>query len=294
MGPLDNLVGLQYRIDHLENLKADIFDMIAFPMPKIKGYVEEFKFGPGESIICGDEGDVTFLHPDTTALNADNQIAIYEQRMEEAAGAPKQTMGFRTPGEKTAYEVQSLENASGRIFVNKTSHFEETFIEPVINDMLELSRRNIQQAESIKVLNDRYSADVFRQITKEDITATGKIRPRGASVYVRRNVLTQNLSNFLNSAFAQDEAVKAHISTIQAAKAFAELLGLQDYNLIKQNVRLVEMADMEAEKRELQTQLQQEASLGDGTSPGGPNGIGNVNPDALLQEVEGAMQQPTE
>ena len=32
MGPLDNLVGMQYRIDHLENLKADVFDQIAYPM----------------------------------------------------------------------------------------------------------------------------------------------------------------------------------------------------------------------------------------------------------------------
>jgi hypothetical protein len=41
MGPLDNLVGMQYRIDHLENLKADVFDLIAFPPLKIKGYVED-------------------------------------------------------------------------------------------------------------------------------------------------------------------------------------------------------------------------------------------------------------
>jgi hypothetical protein len=27
MGPLDNLVGLQYRIDHLENAKADALDL---------------------------------------------------------------------------------------------------------------------------------------------------------------------------------------------------------------------------------------------------------------------------
>ena len=32
MGPLDNLVGMQYRIDHLENLKADVFDQIAYPI----------------------------------------------------------------------------------------------------------------------------------------------------------------------------------------------------------------------------------------------------------------------
>jgi hypothetical protein len=31
MGPLDNLVGMQYRVDHLENLKADVFDLIAIP-----------------------------------------------------------------------------------------------------------------------------------------------------------------------------------------------------------------------------------------------------------------------
>src|SRR5690606_3851777 len=30
-GPLDNLLGMQYRIDHLENLKADVFDLIAHP-----------------------------------------------------------------------------------------------------------------------------------------------------------------------------------------------------------------------------------------------------------------------
>ena len=31
MGPLDNLVGMQYRIDHLENIKADLFDLTGFP-----------------------------------------------------------------------------------------------------------------------------------------------------------------------------------------------------------------------------------------------------------------------
>jgi hypothetical protein len=47
MGPLDNLVGMQYRIDHLENLKADVFDQIAYPILKIRGDVEDFDFEPG-------------------------------------------------------------------------------------------------------------------------------------------------------------------------------------------------------------------------------------------------------
>ena len=42
MGPLDNLVGLQYRLDHLENLKADAMDLIIHPPLKVIGEVEEF------------------------------------------------------------------------------------------------------------------------------------------------------------------------------------------------------------------------------------------------------------
>ena len=144
MGPLDNLVGMQYRIDHLENLKADVFDMIAHPIAKVQGFVEDFSFGPGEKIYVGEDGNVEFMRPDTTALNADTQIAILENKMEEMAGAPRQAMGIRTPGEKTAFEVQTLDNASSRVFMNKVSYFERNFLEPLINDMLELSRRNME------------------------------------------------------------------------------------------------------------------------------------------------------
>ena len=44
MGPLDNLVGLQYRLDHIENGKADFFDLTNYPPLKIKGYVEDFEW----------------------------------------------------------------------------------------------------------------------------------------------------------------------------------------------------------------------------------------------------------
>ena len=49
-GPFDNLLGMQYRIDHLDNLKADVFDLIAHPIIVIKGdEVEEpvNGFAPG-------------------------------------------------------------------------------------------------------------------------------------------------------------------------------------------------------------------------------------------------------
>jgi hypothetical protein len=136
-GPLDQLVGMQYRIDHLENLKADVFDLIAYPVMVVYGNtVEEFEYEPGATIFVGDEGKVEFLRPDATALQADMQIAELMGRMEELAGAPKQAMGIRTPGEKTKYEVQTLENAAGRIFQSKVSWFERNILEPLLNGML--------------------------------------------------------------------------------------------------------------------------------------------------------------
>ncbi len=240
MGPLDNLVGMQYRIDHLENAKSDAFDLIIHPVMKIKGFVEDFEYGPGERIYIGDDGDVEFQSPDTTMLNADTQIMMYEAKMEEMAGAPKQAMGFRTPGEKTAYEVQILENGSNRIFLNKTSYFEEMFVEPIINSMLELSRRNLSMSDLIRVVDDQFGAVTFQTITKEDITARGKIRPVGARHFARNANIVQTLTQFASSPLGQDPAVNAHISGKSMAKLIEELLGLEKYKLVQDNVRVME------------------------------------------------------
>ena len=186
MGPLDNLVGMQYRIDHLENLKADVFDQIAYPVMKIRGDVEDFDFQPGARIYLGEEGDVGYLQPDGTALQADLQIQLLENKMEEMAGAPRQAMGIRTPGEKTAFEVQSLQNSASRIFEHKTAHFERTFLEPILNAMLEVARRNMNMSDTIRVLDDATGAILFRSITKDDITAKGKIVPVGARHFAER------------------------------------------------------------------------------------------------------------
>ena len=124
MGPLDNLVGMQYRIDHLENLKADAFDQIAVPLIKIKGLVEDFEFQPGERIYTGEDGDVEFLRPESSILQANLEIQELEAEMEIMAGAPREAMGIRTPGEKTAFEVQRLDAAASRTFQHKINAFE--------------------------------------------------------------------------------------------------------------------------------------------------------------------------
>ena len=221
MGPLDNLVGMQYRIDHLENLKADVFDQIALPLLKIRGDVEDFDYQPGGRIYMGEEGDVAPMVPDATALNADFQIQALENKMEEFAGAPRQAMGIRTPGEKTAFEVQTLQNAASRIFQHKASKFEREFIEPVLNAMLEAARRNMDYVDVVRVLDDETGALLFQNVTKEDITARGRITPVGARHFAERAQRLQNLNSLIQ--IKQDPTVGAHIS----GKKIAELISYE-------------------------------------------------------------------
>ena len=239
MGPLDNLVGMQYRIDHLENLKADAFDMIAFPMMVIKGEVEAFAYQPGEKIYTGDGGDVGFLHPDVTALNADMQIRLLEEKMEEMAGAPKQAMGIRTPGEKTAFEVQTLENAAGRIFQNKILSFEKEFLTPVLNGMLEVGRREMSSPEIIKNFSSDIDAVTFNTVTQDDLLATGKIYPVGASHFAKRANYVQNLASLMQTIGA-DPDVKVHLSGKALAKAVEEMLDLDKFSIFAENIRVLE------------------------------------------------------
>jgi hypothetical protein len=281
MGPLDNLVGLQHRIDHLENAKADAFDMILHPVLKINGYVEDFEYGPGERIYAGEEGDVNFMAPDVTFLNADTQIQMYEQKMEEMAGAPKQAVGFRTPGEKTAYEVQTLENGANRVFVNKISHFESVFLEPLMNDMLELACRNLNESDAIRVLDEETQAVTFQTITKEDITARGRIRPVGARHFAQNAQIVQNMTQFANSPLGQDPTVMAHISGQRVALAMESLLGMEKYKLYQPYIRVYEQAQLQKLAGDTQ-----QAVLEDQTAGMPPDQAAAVTQQAMANQQE--------
>lgn len=252
MGPLDNLIGLQYRIDHLENLKADAFDLISFPPLKVKGYVEDFNWGPNEKIHMEQDADVESLAPDTTVLNADMQIAQLEQTMEDMAGAPKQAMGIRTPGEKTAFEYSELINAASRMFQNKIAHFEETFLEPLMNGMLEIARRNMTSEEVVKVISDDDGVTEFLSISPDDLKARGKLTPLGARRFAAQSQLMQNLAQLSASGLYADPAVKMHLSGKKLARMIEENLGLEKFGVFQPNIRIEEEAEA--------TQLAQQAN----------------------------------
>jgi hypothetical protein len=254
MGPLDNLVGMQYRIDHLENLKADVFDQIGYPVKVIRGDVEEFTWEPGAEIYVGEEGDVSYLMPDATALNADLQIDVLMNRMEEMAGAPRQAMGIRTPGEKTAFEVQTLQNSASRIFEMKTAHFERVFLEPILNSMVEVGRRYMNQQETIPMENDE-GVRYFSQIKKSDLLGQGKVIPVGARHFAERARRVQNLTQLMQVK-ANDPSMAPHLSGKMLAKIFAQELG--EEKLYGENIAVQEQMETQAAMTDAQVDFEEE------------------------------------
>lgn len=225
MGPLDNLVGMQYLIDHLENARADSFDQMLSPDRVHIGNVEIEQEGPVTNYYIDDgDGDVKNLAPDPTVLRADMQIQYKEAQMEAYAGAPKEAMGIRTPGEKTAFEIQSLENAASRLFTNKIMDFEEQFMEQILNSELEISVRNLNRSDVIKTIDTDTGAMLFTTITKDDLTAGGKLKARGASHFAARAQLVQELQNF-EGVLQRAPQLAVHFPGQLRAKAWARALG---------------------------------------------------------------------
>lgn len=282
MGPLDNLVGMQYRIDHLENLKADVFDLNAFPPFKVKGFVEDFTWGPGVKIYVGDDGDVEMVAPHFEILNANLEIDVLQQKMEEIAGAPKEAMGIRSPGEKTKYEVQRLENASGRIFQSKLELFESQIVEPLLTAMLELARRKLT-SDTLRIWDDELKVARFQTLTVQDITGNGRIRPIAAKHFAEQAERVQNATAFFQSVGAQPN-VMVHFSGLKIAQMFEDLLDLQGYHLVTPFVGISEQAEAQNLANSAQEQSMTQIQTPSGLTPD------DYNPEVVQGLANNAQQ----
>ena len=259
MGPLDNLVGLQYRLDHLENLKADAFDLSVFPMIALKGAVEPFSWQPKGIVHLPEDGDIQMLNLNPQALATNNEIGGLMGTMEELAGSPKNALGIRTAGEKTAFEVEKLDNAAQRIFLNKTNKFEKRFLEKALNKMLEIAKRNLDQADLIRVMDDDIGIVEFMEIEKSDITAKGKIIPMGSRHFAARSQLIQNVMGIFNGPIAQ--VIAPHVSSIALAKMLEEAMGLEKFQLISPNIAVQEEKETAAQAQQAQGDLENEQAV---------------------------------
>lgn len=262
MSPLANLVGMQYRIDHLENMKADVFDQTVLPIVKIKGFVEDFEFEPGARVYMGEDGDVQFERPEASVLQTNLEIQELEASMEMMAGAPKEAMGIRTPGEKTAFEVQKLDASSSRVYQRKITAL-EIFMERLLNGMLEQARRNMTTKELVGSLDNELGVVVFETITKDDLAAKGRIYPIGARHFAAEANQLQNMVQFSNTALGSDPSVQTHFSGFAIAKAVEKLLSFEKFDLVSKNIRVAENLETQQAAAIGSRQLQQDETVED-------------------------------
>ncbi len=260
MGPLDNLVGLQYRVDHLENAKADAMDLAVAPPLLIQGDVEEFEYKPFGEIHIDENGSVSELGRNAQwVIQANNEINYLLTLMEQFAGAPSEAMGIRTPGEKTAFEVQQLQNAAGRIFQEKTTTFEIELLEPALNGMLEVARRKLDSQDLIRVMDDDLGVQQFIKITADDIKASGKLRPIGARHFAAQAQLMQNLVGTMNGPLGQ--LLAPHTSSKQLAKLVEDTMGLARFQLFQPNIAIFEQQETQRLMNQAGEDLEMEQSV---------------------------------
>jgi len=248
MGPLENLIGMQYMINHLQNTKADAFDEFVVPTVVTAGDVTQSgeKFGGllAQSYhIDGADGSVNFLRPDASFLQANMDIQYLEALMEMYAGSPREAMGIRTPGEKTAFEVEQLSNAAYRIFQHKIEYFSEQFMEKAVNGMVEVARRNISGEDIVQTTDDDFGAQKFITVTKEDLKSNGRIVPVGARHHAEKARLAQTLG-VMNQQM--DPEMRMHISSIDMAHAMVAATDTAKLLPVKPYIRLSEQQQAQA------------------------------------------------
>lgn len=276
MGPLENLVGMQYMINHLQNTKADAFDEIVVPSVFTAGDVELIgsKFG-GQLAqhyrSDAADGQVQFLRPDATVLQADLQIQRLEDLMEAYAGSPREAMGIRTPGEKTAFEVDHLANMSARTFQNKLDHF-SSFLEGIANAYVETAKIFLSTHDIVQTTDDDFGAVGFEQITAADLHSYGKMVPMGSRHFAEKARAAQTLAQ-INTVLSDDE--KMHISSIDVVNAFVESTDMSYLVPVTPYIRLAERAKA-SELAGMLAQQQQQAEAG--PTPDGLQAIPNAVP----------------
>lgn len=252
IGPLARIVGLQYKVDKLENQRSDKFDQLINPTIVERGDVEFFgvRGQPGGRYRVEEDGDVRELVESAVVLQADTQIQFTLALMDDLSGNPKESLGQRTPGEKTKFEVQLLDSGQNKLFRNKVKKFESEMLTPIIQEYLAIGRRNLNQTDLVKILDPEMGTMMFHQITRDDLNISGRLRAAGATIFAERANALQNLAQLSNTNLMQ--MTQQHWSRKALARTIEELAGLKQYELVFPNIGVQE--DQETQRLAQQSQ----------------------------------------
>lgn len=243
IGPLHRIVGLQYKLDKLENQRADKFDDLINPDRVIIGDAEYHppKDGRPGWYQVEESGDVKELVESAVVLSADTQIQFTLSLMDELAGNPKESIGQRTPGEKTMFEVQLLDAGQNKLFRNKVKRFESEMLTPILEEYLAIGRRNINPTDLVKVYDDEMDIINFNSITADDLRISGRLRAAGATIYAEQANALQNLTTIANSNLMG--MTQQHWSSKKMARTIEQLANLKKFGMVFPNIGVQEQQE---------------------------------------------------
>jgi len=262
-GPLDNLIGINYMINHRENSKNDSIDSFANPDRAYIGDVEEiYDEVTGQTkYIMPEGGSVQDITPDATVLTYDNQIQMHMEMARRAARIPQQLTGFRTAGEKTAFEVQNLNDGAFRGFINKAMQFEEDVIEKVITAEIRVAKENFASVISVLSEDEEGIISVL-QVTEDDLSSNGKLIPFGARRFARNLQQLAGLQNLTQGPLYQ--IVGRHFNTYDLARVWESLNGFESFEVIKKFAAIDE--EMEAQEATMLAEQQMQQTMSQPTA----------------------------
>lgn len=290
MSPLENLLGMQARIDFLENKRSDCYDATVNPIKLIRGNVDmPDALGPGDEIRTDIDCDVRYLAPDTSILTADTLMDRYELKMEEFVGSPKEVLGLRTPGEKTMFEVDQLMTAATRIFQRQIRKFEQEIFEPLINSLLQLwLRKKAGQVVQLKVWDSENEVYRFKEVSVDAINSLGKVKVIGSTTYQDRAQIAQALQMLGQNPLFLDEVVRNNFSPTTLGQIFSFVSGLDKFpDLFRKDQRLFEITDQQKLVEKLAQQVDQEKAKGLAQAQGNADAMAAINNDLTIQRAFG-------
>lgn len=257
-GPLDNVVGINYMINHRENGKNEAIDKFIYPDRAYVGDVEEI-YDPvtgHTKYIMPEGGGVNDITPDSTVLTFDNQIMMHRQFARESARLPQQLAGFRTAGEKTALEVQSLNDGAFRGFIKKAERF-EMMLNKIVSAELRVTKENFTSVINI-LEEDEEGIMLTTSVTEKDLSANGKLIPVGSSRFSKQLQQISGLNQVANSQIGA--MIMPHINTYQLARVVEKLFQFENYEFVNKFASIDEQLEMQQKQMLAQQQTVADAS----------------------------------
>lgn len=245
MGPLENVIGMNYQINHRENGKSDAMDKLLVPdIVRVGDVDEEYNDETGQvSYFAPEGGGVSEIRPDTSFLSSDLHIDRLINQSRRSVRLPGDLTGFRSAGEKTAFEVSSLADGAMRGHIHKAQDMEVQLLEPLLKAEVELAHQHLESV--VEVTHETEDGLVeFLEVSPEDLNISGELIPMGARRFARKNQILSTLSQLSSTPLFQTAA--PHISSKGAAKLLQELTETESHELFSENAAVMEGAEQQS------------------------------------------------